>query len=278
MMAGTILMTGVLTYLSKPQYTATASVLANSPSGSTDRTLSFSEIATSSTLMQNVSGQLQLANSVDSLSQRVTVASDRTSNLYRITVTDSDPGRAMNLANAVASEAARLYMELAGAPGRSTAQGLADEQAAYLKRYIAASQALHDFQRDHPDAQTNRDPGIQSQLETLQLKEKAAGDAYLEFSSSVTKAQVDGITKPSSFDARVVDKASAKADTTSRKVKLLYGAAIGLVIGLVAIFLLEYLDTSVSQPEDAEQLVGAPIVGVIVHGDSRSLRAKKESG
>ncbi len=93
LMAATVVMTAALAFLSKPVYVATATVLANSPSNSTNRTLTFSDIATSNALMLTVIQRLQLPDSVDSLAPRITVTSNPSSNLYRIAVSDSDPRR-----------------------------------------------------------------------------------------------------------------------------------------------------------------------------------------
>jgi capsular polysaccharide biosynthesis protein len=275
LMALTIIGTALVTFLSKPQYTATATVLANSPATSSDKTLGFSDVLTSNVLLINVSQQLHLNESVDSLSKRIKVDNGRTSNLYLITVSDSDPGQAAKIANAVAQESTRLYMDLGSAPEKTIASRLGDETDIYLQRYIAASQALLDFQHSYPNASTDPNPGIRSQLATLQLQEKAAEDSYLDFSSSLTKAQVNEISNPSSFDARVVDVAAAKTDTRSRQLNILYAAGLGLLIGLAAIFALEYFDASVHEPEEAEQLVGAPVIGVIAHGDARTLHVTK---
>src|SRR5437773_2567157 len=98
-----VLSTGAVTYLAKPEYTATATVLARD-GGNTNQTLSFSEVVTSNSLALRVLHKLKLNESLDSLSAQITVTAGR-SNLYLVTVRDASPARAEQIANTAAAEA-----------------------------------------------------------------------------------------------------------------------------------------------------------------------------
>src|SRR5438309_8614693 len=97
-----VMSTGAVAYLAKPEYTATATVLARG-GGNANQTLSFNEVVTSNSLALRVLHKLKLTESVDSLSSQITVASGRTTNLYLITVRDTDPTRAEKIANTAAT-------------------------------------------------------------------------------------------------------------------------------------------------------------------------------
>src|SRR5215472_15915496 len=112
LVAVAMLGTGTLLLTCRPQYIATATVIANSPSTGANRTLNFSEVVGSNTLLLGVIDALDLPDDPASLAQRISVTNDRGSNLYRITVTDPDPKRATATANAVAESATRLYTQL----------------------------------------------------------------------------------------------------------------------------------------------------------------------
>src|ERR1700730_15518244 len=89
----TVLASGAFALFSKPEYTATATVIAKSPSNGTDKTLSFQEIATSNNLALKVRKQLNLGQSVDDLVSHTNVTSGR-SNLYKLAYTTDDPDQA----------------------------------------------------------------------------------------------------------------------------------------------------------------------------------------
>jgi capsular polysaccharide biosynthesis protein len=288
------LITGALTYLSKPTYTATTTMLVKNQGSGAGSALSFQEIATSNTVTLHVRSQLHLEKDVDSLVQQVTVTGGQ-NNLYRLTVTDVSADRAVSVANAYAQEAVRLYKQLAGGTVTgASAQDVQENQATYLSQYMAATNALVDFEQQHPDAvravaaagvtgsstsytgSTAIDPGVRAEYRRLQLAEKASANAYSDFLSSVAKARVDEIVNARNIDARVVDEAAAKRITTGRYLNVIYAAALALVVGVALAFGVEYLDNSVREPEEVEQLVGWPVIGVIPRGNARTLRAAGE--
>lgn len=273
LMVAMVATTGVLVSLSKPEYTATASVIAKSVNTSSTA-LSFQDIATSNTLALKVRNQLHLTEDVDTLVNRIKVSGDR-SNLFRITLNDSDPDRAVKIANAVAQEAARLYKQLAAGTDTSATQELQDVQTSYRDQYLTTAKALLDYQQQHPDAEKTKDTIVHAELLRRQLDEKAAADAYGNVQANLVKARIDGIVSSTNFEARVVDEAAAKPDTGGRYLKVVYAAALALVIGVGIIFGLEYMDNSVREPEDVEQLVGAPVIGLIPRATARTLRTAR---
>jgi capsular polysaccharide biosynthesis protein len=268
----TVLATGVFAFMSPPEYTATATVLAKSQSNGTDKTLSFQEIAASNNLALRVRQQLKLSDSVDDLTNRTSVTSGR-SNLYKVSYTDADPNRATTVANAMAKGAAQLYQELGGDTTTSITKDLEGDQANYRDRYLVTAKALVDYSRQHPDGINSKDSNVASQTMLLQLDERAASDAYMNFQQDVTKARVDQTTNARLFQASVVDDAAAKPNTTGRFLKVAYAAALALVVGVGIIFAVEYLDNSIREPEEVEQLIGTAVVGIIPRANARTLRS-----
>lgn len=267
----TVLVTGAFAFLSKPEYSATATVIAKSQSNGVDKTLSFQEIAISNNLALKVRQQLKLNDTVDELTSRTSVTSGR-SNLYKVSYTDADPDRATAVANAIAKGAAQLYQQLGGDTNTSIVKDLEGDQATYRNQYLAAAKAMVEYARQHPDGVNSKDANVASQTLLLQLDEKAASDAYLNFQQDVSKARVDQTTNARLFEASVVDDAAAKPNTSARFLKVAYAAALALVVGVGIIFVIEYTDNSVREPEEVEQLVGAPVVGIIPRANPRTLR------
>ena len=274
LMSVSVLGTGTLTLLARPTYAATATVVANTPPDAANRTLSFTEVVGANTLLTGVIRSLDLPDSPDALGRQIAVTNERSSTLYHITVTDPDPKRATAIANAVARESVRLYMQLGSGSSQAPAADTSAQEADYLEQYQRAVQALVVFQQQHPNANASSDATVQSEYMRRQLDVTAAGTAYQNFRSGLIQAQVNQIEGARNFDAQVVDAAVAKPDTPSRLVRVVYAAVLSLAVGIGAVFLLEHLDGSLREVEDVEQLVGAPVLGVIAHTEAGALRPR----
>jgi capsular polysaccharide biosynthesis protein len=269
--------TGAVTYLAAPEYVATASVVAR---GNGSGALSFPEIAKSNSLALRVIQQLNLKEGVDSLTARIDVTSGR-SNLYRIAVTDFDAGRAVAVANSVAREAAALYQQLATDTTQTVNDALQKNHDAFRNQYIAAAKAVLDFKAQHPDAFVQnanpKDTNVGAQALELQLEASATADAYTHFREAAIQSTVDELNQSRTFSAGVVDEAAAKPETSARSLKVAYSAALAFVVGVGLIFALEFLDNSIRDPEEIEQLTGWPLIGIIPRGSDRVLRPVKEA-
>lgn len=252
-----------LTYLSNPEYTATATVVAKTPSGGT--TITFAEIATSNSLALRVQHKLNLQESVDQIISQIRV-SPSNNNRFKLSVSDTNAQRAADIANAAASAAVALYQDKV-APTQTSIAALEGPLAEFRNRYRVAAQALTDYQRAHPEPL-----GGDAQVMVLQLDVRAADDAYLRLEQEIAQLQIKAVTDPNTILASVADEAVPMPDTTARLLRIVYAAGLAVVLGIGLILALEYFDQSVRSPEEAEQLVGAPVLGVIPRAKLRPLR------
>jgi capsular polysaccharide biosynthesis protein len=273
-----VLTASAVVYLSKPTYTATATVAATGTSsngGSAAAVVSFPQAVTSNTVAVGVIQKLGLIESVDQLIKRIRVTLVG-SNLYQVIVTDANPARAAAVSNEVARQAAALYLQLSPQTTNSAGDaGLAKARDDLRQQYVAAITARVNFQLKHPTAAASRDVSLVTQAIELQLEEDAAAAAYRGVLDRLTSERVAQIEAATGFDARIVDQAVARPATGGRVVELLAAGALALLAGAGLVFLLEYLDTAVREPEGAEEMVGAPVIGVIPRATARSLRAVK---
>src|SRR5437867_3177092 len=77
---------GVLTFLSKPEYTATAQVTAKSPGSTANgQTASFPEVAVGGDVVDKVVTDLNLGITPDALQSRIKISSGK-SDVYNITI------------------------------------------------------------------------------------------------------------------------------------------------------------------------------------------------
>ena len=263
---------GVLSLTSKPAYVATATVIAKNPENATDRPLSFPEVVTSNTVALRAIQAAHVAESVDELEAALSVVSGK-SDIYQIAIRDTDPARATALANAVAGESTAYYQDLAGGDTVSIQATVDKDRADLNKRYLDASQALLSFDQTHPQgAGARSDPSLGAQRLALQLAQQAAANAVLNFEAGITQGKLAQITTIRNFESHVLDQAAALPRGETKLARLIYVAGLGLLLGIGAVFLLEYFGRSIDKPEDAEAYLDAPVVGVIPRASAGALR------
>ena len=271
---------GILTYLAKPEYTATAQVSAKSQGPNTNgQTASFPEVASGNNVAQAVVQKLNLSQTPDELSNRVKVSSGK-SDVYSITITDPSADQAVLIANAVAAAAALQYQRINSGLDANGATSVFDDQVqsaikGYRQQFLDAQTALLTFRRAHPGAAQSKDLTIAAQDALLQSDADVAGDAYRSFMAATTADVERQIGQANLYQAVVSEQAIARPDTTSRFFKIGYAAALALILGIGLIFVLEYLDNAVRLPEAAEELVGAAVVGIIPRANLHTLRPAK---
>lgn len=280
---GAVLTAGGFAILSGPSFTATASVFAAKPTGNT-RTVNFSQTATSKSLAQRVIQKLHMHESPESVAQEIQV-SFAGSDLYRVSVTRSNGTEATAVANEVATQAVALYRQYA----TQVALDPNDPSLAKLRQrlhddYATALTARLKFQAAHPNAvptqnSAPRDVGAATQLLQLQLEEDAAAQAYRQVLAQTTKQQLDQFSQASDFNAFVLDQAVAKQNSGAEVRDTLIAIGLALLLGIGLIILLEYLDQkSLKHPEAAEEVIGAPVIGIIPRATPHGLRSGKGSG
>ena len=105
-------------------------------------------------------------------------------------------------------------------------------------------------------------PGLQNQLDELNIQlgldqENVRFLTLQQYQAQITSAAASAYVT-------VVDSASAAYPVTAGgQTNLLLGAILGLILGVGAVFFLEYLDRTVRTSADVEMLLGIPVLGVI---------------
>ena len=269
----TVATAGALALLAKPEYQATATVSAKSVGTTTSgQTLSFPEVATGNTLLAQVIQNLGLNESVDHLNSRIKVSTGK-SDAYTITVTDPSADQATRIANTAAQLAAVRYQQVnSDTSGSVYDDAVNATRAQFQKQYSDAVSARVSYERQHPDAANAKDASVVVQDSVLRAQEQAAGIALTDFETATTTAVVNQLATANNFTASVVDQAAAKPDLSSRYLKVGYAGALALILGIGLVYLLEYMDSSVREPEAAEEMVGAPVVGIIPRATAQTLR------
>ena len=261
---------------SPPEYKATATVVAKSPTNGLEKTLNFGDVAASNTVASRVQKQLGQGGTVEELRNRVDVTAGR-SNLYMVTVRDSDGQRAAKTANAFARNGAALYEELGSGTRSSVLTDLESQRSAYQQQHLVAAKALADFNRTHPGALNPTNPQLVdsdagAQALQLQLEERATSDAYLRYQDQVTQARIDQSNSRRDFDAFVIDEAVARPDQLRSLVKVLYAVGLALVASAAVVLFLEHRDHSVRDVTEVEGMLETPVIATIPRATGSSVK------
>lgn len=117
-------------------------------------------------------------------------------------------------------------------------------------------------------------PGGETEYARLQREVRLNEQLYTLFKQKFEEARIAEAEKVS--DVSIVEY--AKLPTSPRgggqKATLFLGGLIGLLVGLVAAFFAENLDTSLSTIEGVETLLAVPVLAVIPHATSNSSKKK----
>jgi capsular polysaccharide biosynthesis protein len=271
-----VIASDLLIVRSKPTYTATATVIAKNPANATDRPLSFPEVVTSNNVAIRALKASHVDESVDQLEASLSVVSGK-SDLYQLSIRDSDPARATALANAVANESTAYYQDLAGGDTASILATIDKDRADLSQRYLDASKALLAFDQAHPElsgggAAARAEPALGAQRLALQLQQTTAANAVLNFEAGMTQGKLAQISTIRDFESHVIDQAAPIQTGGARYLRALFATSIAFLLGLAVVFVIEYFSHSINKPEEAEAYLDAPVVGAIPRINAGALR------
>jgi non-specific protein-tyrosine kinase len=219
--------------------------------------------------------KLNLQVDPESLMQRVKVTVIAQTNVVNISVTDSDPKRAADTANAIAD----AYVAWSRSTKRESIKAAGDQIESRLNearaQILALGAKMASLKKD-----SNGQP-IQNDQLTAELG--IATGLYTTLATQLQQLRVNEQLEVGS--GRVVSTAVVSDRKISPKPVRdgLLGLAVGLVLGLSMAFLVEYLDNTIKSTEEAERLFGAPVLGHIPaenldKGDGRRLTIVSRPG
>ena len=273
----TVITMGVLVFAAPPTYSASSTVFAAGPTSGAARSVTFPQVVAANTLASIVIQKLNLSKSVREFQRQVRI-SVAGANLYSVTVTDRNANQANRVAASVAAEGVVLYRQLAAQTGTNSAdQALLKARDSIEKTYVAALTARLTFQAAHPSVFDPKAPikdvKVASQAIQLQLQEDAASTAYRQVLAEISKQGLDQVSQAQDYNAFVLDQPVASANTEARIPAVLFAGAIAILVGVGLAFLLEHFARKlVLEAEEIEEMIGAPVIGLIPRANPQALR------
>jgi capsular exopolysaccharide synthesis family protein len=219
----------------------------------------YASVVTTRPLAQQVIAKLGLQVSADDLLKEVRADAPTDSALIYITVSDTDPGKAAEIANAVADE---LMAESPAIQGKQ-----ADLQKA-VQDNLASTQA----EMEQTQSQIDQLSGIPIRTDA-QDQQLQALETRLVSLRSTYSTLLQYLGTNSSNLLTIIEPAVAPAAPSSPRTLLnvVLAAVLGLLAAVGIAFLAEYLDDTVTSADDVQEVAGLPTLGVIpvMSGDSK---------
>lgn len=227
----------------------------------------YSQLAVREPVLQGAIESLGLNMSWGALASQVSTNIVPNTQLLEIYVIDSDPYRAKVLADAIAQK-----LILQGPTGAISASGddltFIQEQLNELKEKISTGQDEIESLRQEMDAANSAllIQDLQNQINVLDTKISGWQSTYSQLLNSLQGGNVNTLT--------VVEIASVPSRPISPNIRMnvLVAAAIGLVLAVGGIFLMEYLDDTIKTPDDLKRITKLPTIGriALIKGKSYS--------
>lgn len=101
------------------------------------------------------------------------------------------------------------------------------------------------------------------QLVLLQEEALSSRQIYQDLYTKLEEASVTAGIRASNITLVNPARVSSQPSSPKRTLTVAAGAALGLILGLMAAFLWDHFDDSIVNPEEVEQLTAVPILGVI---------------
>jgi non-specific protein-tyrosine kinase len=253
----------------QPLYSATVVLRINPPAGSSAdfNTLQLTQNLTEtyrmtivmSPVLDQVVRQLDLPYGSEDLAEKSTATAVRDTQLIRLSVSDTNPEQAALIANTIAqtfitnltTEASTQFTEI-----QSDLQGQITTTQEDLDA-IESEIATLDTPANADDA------AVQQQLDDLRLQR---GQLQQQLTNLQMQAQSIGTgLATSQTQVTISEPASAPDEPYAPRVLFTtaLAALVGLLLGIAAVALLEYMDNTVRGPSDVTALTGAALLATV---------------
>jgi capsular exopolysaccharide synthesis family protein len=262
LLAGTVSM--LMSREMQPVYRASATLLVSQAGGTSLLDYSslltservaktYAELLTKRPLLERVISDLQLDLTPNQLAGKLNVAQPSDTQLLELRVEDSNP----QLAVAIANSAAAAFLEQTSQPQSGDLTGyeqMLSQQIAQLESEISELET----QLEQEDSREVGDPGIDQANPTQRgIDETALREARLTYATLLESYLRLRTTGGRSIYVEIVEPAALPARKVQPRIffNTFVAGFAGLALSLGLVFLLDYLDDTLSEPEAVEQVL-----------------------
>lgn len=272
---------GGTTYLininTEPSYRASARFLIDqAPVGTTNEyaqslyeerlATTYVELIGLREVLENTIETLELNISPEQLQNRVEVSALEGSQIIAISVVDTEPNRAANIANTIGAEFSKLNQQREG-------ERFQDSINNYDVQLTALQEEINELEFDvaeieneiatYVDADNPVPPDLQVELSSLETARREAQVRYTEAFNNREGLLIEQARN--SNNLILVEEAQAPRRPIAPRVETntILGVAVGALLAAGVILLIEFLDDTVKTPDDVRQVTDISTVGAV---------------
>jgi non-specific protein-tyrosine kinase len=215
-------------------------------------TSTYAEMLVNRTVLQGVIDRLDLRITSDQLKPAITVEVVRNTQLLVVTVQDTNPLRASDIANTIATVFTDFIRDLQSQRYASTQKGLAQQVIDMEKQIDETNRAIAG----------EADPAQKLQLESRLTQYRSL------YSNLVTNYEQARLAEAqTSTNVFVFEPASVSRDPVSPKTvrNTLLAVLAGMLLAAGAVFAIDMLDDTLKNPDEIRQRFNLTVLGVIAH-------------
>jgi len=216
----------------------------------------YSKMITGRPVMEEVIQQMGLPETAGQLAKRVKVEVLRDTQLVRVSVEDTDPARAADIANTIATvfvKQTQAIQQSRYADSLTSLQAQMDELARLIQETQIELERLG-------EPRTEQDKARKAQLESILAGYR---NTYVGLVQSYEQLR---LTASQSTDTLIVFEEARVPTEPVRPRKLMNTALAGVLGAMVAAgaaFVIEYLDDTLKTPDDVNRTLGLPTLSAI---------------
>ena len=279
---GTALAAGAAFLVSRrtqPVYSATATLLVNQSQSTVNATdyasiitserlaRTYTELLRTPRMLDQVIDKLNLPVTSGRLAGQIQVQLVRDTQLLRVTVEDTDPTMAADIANTLA-QVFEQNIEAQQLGRYATLKDSLNEQIQQIQQDIASTQVEIDALRGplSPAEESRR-----SQLQTTLAQYRSSLTLLTNNLTQIRLAEANAASSVSVAQEAQVPAGPIRPRTLTNTA---LAAVVGALLGVGIAFLIEYLDDTIKTPEDVEQVAQSSTLGVIARIDGSDAAQK----
>jgi len=219
-------------------------------------TKTYAERLTKRPILEAVIGDLGLDMSLKQLTKKINVRPVRDTQLIELSVEDSNPGLAMEIANKIPEVFIQRDEAMQMERFAASKESLSKQLVALRSDIEATQQAISALQSPDSPADRAELAGLQNTLAQYQNSYASLLQSYEE----IRLAEVQ------TMDTLIIDEPAAVPREPIRPrilLNTLLATVVGCMVAVGVAFLIEYLDDTVKTAEDVEQVMGLTALGII---------------
>jgi uncharacterized protein involved in exopolysaccharide biosynthesis len=205
----------------------------------------------------NIEVESHLKDTIKQVRDSITVNWVKNTNIIEISFENNNPELAAEIANTIAA----VFVDKSIIMNRSKASEVKkfiEEQLLEKEKELTEEEDKLQYEKRLEEL-----PDKELRLARLERAVRVSENIYLLLLEKYQEARINEVMEFG--DIRIIDKALAPDEPIkpNKKLNLVIGGILGLMLGVMMVFFLEYMDNTIKNTEDVERILNLPILGVI---------------